>query len=116
MVKPGILGIEELPADGRLGFRPDVADHFVRFDSRAQFDDWLRTEEFRRGEHVLLKVYHTGEFPEGFDIVARGSVEPEDYLAKMRAQHHGRVIGKFWVGLEGAVILADRFLGFAGFV
>ncbi|MCG3149976.1 MAG: Ribosomal protein L11 methyltransferase [Verrucomicrobiae bacterium] len=95
---PGILGIEELPADGSLIFRPDLAHHFVRFDGRQQFDDWLRTEEFRRGDHILLKVYHTGELPDGFEVIARGTVEPEDYLAKMREQHHGRQIGPFWVG------------------
>lgn len=95
---PGILGIEELPADGQLIFRPDIAHHFVRFDGRAQFDDWLRTEEFRRADHVLLKVYYAGSFPDSFAVIARGTVEPEDYLAKMREQHHGRVIGPFWVG------------------
>lgn len=94
---PGILGIEELPADGGV-FRPDIAHHFVRFDGRQQFEDWLRTEEYRRGECVLLKVYHTGDFPGEFDVMARGTVEPEDYLAKMREQHHGREVGRFWVG------------------
>ena len=93
---PGILGIEELPADGKV-FRPDLAHHFVRFDGRAQFEEWLRTEEFRQG-NILLKVYHTGDFPGDFAIVAHGTVEPEDSLAQMRAQHHGRVIGSFWVG------------------
>jgi ribosomal protein L11 methylase PrmA len=95
---PGILGIEELPADGQPLFRPDCAHCFVRFDGRAQFDDWLRTEAFRCGEQILLKVYYTGELPGTFDIVARGAVESEDYLAKMRYQHHGREIGPFWVG------------------
>lgn len=94
--QPGILGIEELPLDGKL-FRPDLAHHFVRFDGRAQFDEWLRTEEFRRGD-ILLKVYHTGPFPDGFPVVASGVVEPEDYLARMRDQHHGRTLGPFWVG------------------
>ncbi|MEI6084517.1 MAG: 50S ribosomal protein L11 methyltransferase [Verrucomicrobiota bacterium] len=95
---PGILGIEELPADGQLVFRPDLDHHFVRFDGRSQYNAWLRTEEYRRGDHVLLKVYYTGEFPETFAVIGRGTVEPEDYLAQMRDQHHGRVIGKFWVG------------------
>ena len=95
---PGILGIEELPANGQPVFRPDLDHHFVRFDGRQQFDDWLRTEEFRRGDHILLKVYYTGAFPATFDSVARGVVEPEDYLAQMRDQHHGRTIGPFWVG------------------
>jgi len=96
--QPGVLGIEELPADGQPLFRPDLDHHFVRFDGRHQYEDWLRTGKFRRDDHILLKVYHTGEFPDGFDIVARGTVEPEDYLAKMREQHHGREIGPFWVG------------------
>jgi len=95
---PGILGIEELPADGSLIFRPDIAHHFVRFDGRQKFDEWLRTEEFRRGDQVLLKVYHSGDFPDAFNVMARGEVQPEDYLAKMREQHHGRNIGEFWVG------------------
>jgi ribosomal protein L11 methylase PrmA len=95
---PGILGIEELPADGRSLFRPDVAHHFVRFDGRAEFDEWLRTEAFRHGDRILLKVYHNAEIPDGFDIVARGLVESEGYLAQMREQHHGRIVGNFWVG------------------
>jgi ribosomal protein L11 methylase PrmA len=95
---PGILGIEELPADGQPVFRPDLAHHFVRFGSRAQYEEWLRTEEFRRGDQLLLKVYYTGDFPDTFDIIARGTVEPRDYLAEMRAQHHSRIVSKFWVG------------------
>jgi ribosomal protein L11 methyltransferase len=95
---PGVLGIEELPTDGQPVFQPDSDHNFVRFDSRAQYDEWLRTEQFRRDDVVLLKVYCTGEFPDTFDIIARGVVEPQDYLAAMREQHHGRVIDRFWVG------------------
>ena len=95
---PGILGIEELPADGQPLFRPDIEHHFVRFDNRTGYEEWLRADGFRRGEQTLLKVYFTGDFPDTFDIIARGIVEPEDYLAKMREQHHGRNIGPFWVG------------------
>lgn len=95
---PGILGIEELPADGSLVFRPDLAHHFVRFDGRQEFDDWLRTEQYRRGDRIRLKVYHTGAFPADIPVIGRGEVDAEDYLAPMRRQHHGRAIGPLWVG------------------
>ncbi len=137
--QPGILGIEELPADGGDIFTVDLAHQFVRFDDRARYEAWLRTEAFRSTESILLKVYlaegtelefeNTIEkwngrlarsfskscgangrdarstifqtrtnLPAQFVIVGRGTVEPRDYLAAMRDQHHGRVIGKFWVG------------------
>ena len=98
--QPGILGIEELPADGADFFKVDPAHQFVRFDDRARYDAWLRTEAFQNGTSILLKVYlaEGAVLPARFDIVGNGTVEPSDYLAAMRDQHHGRVIGKFWVG------------------
>ena len=96
----GILGIEELPADGGDLFAVDTAHQFVRFDDRARYEAWLRTEAFRSGDAILLKVYlaEGTSLPAKFTIIGRGTVEPRDYLATMRAQHHGRLIGKFWVG------------------
>jgi ribosomal protein L11 methyltransferase len=95
---PGILGIQELPADGRALFRPDPAHHYVRFDQRAAYDDWLRTEQYRRADKILLKVYYTGNFPPGFTVTARGVVRTRDFLAPVRQHHHGHAIGPFWVG------------------
>ena len=98
--QPGIVGIEELPADGGDCFAVDPAHAFARFDDRARYEAWLRTEQFRGGNLVLLKVYLAAgvTLPARFPIVGAGVVEPRDCLAAMRAQHHGRVIGKFWVG------------------
>ena len=97
---PGILGIEELPAGGGDLFPVDTAHQFARFDDRTRYEAWLRTEAFRRGAGLLLKVYLAdgATVPSQFAISGRGTVEPRDYLAAMRAQHHGRVIGRFWVG------------------
>ena len=98
--QPGILGIEELPVDGSDIFTVDPAHQFVRFDDRARYEAWLQTEAFRSGESILLKVYlaEGATLPAHFTIVGSGTVEPRDYLAALRAQHHGRVIDKFWVG------------------
>ena len=98
--QPGILGIEELPADGSDIFSVDSAHQFVRFDDRVQYEAWLRTDAFQSGANILLKVYlaEGTTLPSRFMIVGRGTVEPSDYLAAMREQHHGRVIGQFWVG------------------
>ena len=98
--QPGILGIEELPADGADFFKVDPAHQFVRFDERARYEAWLRTDAFQSGVSILLKVYLAdgATLPAQFVSVGRGTVEPSDYLAAMRAQHHGRVVGKFWVG------------------
>ena len=98
--QPGILGIEELPADGGDLFSVDLAHQFVRFDDRARYEAWLQTEAFRSADKLLLKVYLAEgvTLPAQFAIVGSGTVEPRDYLAAMRDQHHGRVIGKFWVG------------------
>ena len=98
--QPGILGIEELPADGGDIFSVDPEHQFVRFDDRARYEAWLRTEAFRSNDNILLKVYlaEGATLPAQFAIVGSGTVEPSDYLAAMREQHHGRVIGKFWVG------------------
>ena len=137
--QPGILGIEELPADGSDIFTVDSAHQFVRFDDRPRYEAWLRTEAFQSGESILLKVYFAegaasvfanliesgkwngrlarsfsksseangrdatifqprSNLPAKFTIVGSGPVEPRDYLAALRAQHHGRVIDKFWVG------------------
>jgi len=98
--QPGILGIEELPVDGSDIFTVDPAHQFVRFDDRARYEAWLQTEAFRSGESILLKVYlaEGATLPAHFTIVGSGTVEPRDYLAAMRVQHHGRVIDKFWVG------------------
>ncbi len=95
--QPGILGIEELPADG--GAFPIAGHDFVRFDARQEYEAWVRTEAFRTGD-LLLKVYLADgvTLPAQFTVIGSGVVEPRDYLAAMRAQHHGRVIGRFWVG------------------
>jgi len=95
--QPGVLGIEELPADG--GAFPITGHDFVRFDARQEYENWLRTEQFRSGD-LLLKVYLSAgaKLPTQFKIIGSGTVEPQDYLATMREQHHGRAIGKFWVG------------------
>ena len=95
--QPGILGIEELPADG--GAFPIAGHDFVRFDARQEYEAWVRTEAFRTGD-LLLKVYLADgvTLPAQFTVIGSGVVEPRDYLAAMRAQHHGRVIGQFWVG------------------
>ncbi len=52
--QPGVLGIEELTADG--GAFPIAGHDFVRFDARQEYENWLRTEQFRSGD-LLLKVY-----------------------------------------------------------
>ena len=95
--QPGILGIEELPADG--GTFPIAGHDFVRFDARPEYEAWVRTEAFRTGD-LLLKVYLADgvTLPAQVTVSGSGVVEPRDYLAAMRAQHHGRVIGQFWVG------------------
>lgn len=99
---PGVLGIEELPADGTV-FHSHY--DFVRFDQRQQFDEWLRTEKFPVS---LLKVYLDLPSDEALpawlaqlpncELVSYGTVVPCDYIATVREQHRGRDIGKFWVG------------------
>src|SRR2546421_12930165 len=101
---PGVLGIEELPADGDALFRPDQAHSFARFDSRQQFDDWLRIEAFPVG---LLKVYL--DLPdeaslEGWlkqlppcEVVSHGTIVPQDHVASIRKQFYGYDVGqRFW--------------------
>ncbi len=87
---PGFLGLEELPTDGRSCF---AAKGEVRFDGVAAHTDWLRREKFQKGNRVRLKAYFTKP------VVGVGQVQPLDYLAQYRAQHHGRNVGRrFWVG------------------
>lgn len=107
--QPGFLGLEERPATGAALFPADSEHAFIRFDHRQEFDEWLRAEKFRSDDHVRLCVY--AETPDiaawknallksipGLDCLETGIVEPRDYLAEMRAQHHGRILDKFWVG------------------
>lgn len=98
--QPGILGIQELPADGAAIFRPDVAHHFVRFDQQRAFDHWLRGERWRRGDRVRLKIWHTGPLalPAEVPVVESGAEHARDYTATARRKHRGRCIGPFWVG------------------
>ncbi|MDW8344673.1 MAG: 50S ribosomal protein L11 methyltransferase [Verrucomicrobiae bacterium] len=98
--QPGILGIQELPADGTEMFRPDTAHHFVRFDQKREFFDWLRRETWRRSDAIRLKIWHTGSLslPGDLPIVESGTESHRDYTRVTRRFHRGRCIGPFWVG------------------
>jgi len=104
--RPGFLGIEELPATGEALFPVDPVHQFVRFDATASFAEYLRTEQFRHGDHVLLKVYLADEsaLPQWLadstlPIIDHGQIEPQDYMASVREQFHGREVGdRLWVG------------------
>jgi len=100
---PGVLGIEELPANGNLF---SSSRDCVRFDQRQQFDDWLRTETFPVS---LLKVYLDLPGDEALpawlaqlppcELVTYGTVVSCDYVSTVREQFHGYDVGqRFWVG------------------
>lgn len=96
----GVLGTQELPADGAPHFLPDLAHHFVAFEHQQAFNGWLRSQSWRTARHVRLKVWHSDPLKLPFRAtVLESGIEPRrNYLAAARHRHRGRCIGPFWVG------------------
>jgi ribosomal protein L11 methyltransferase len=124
---PDVTGIEESPSSGTPAFSPDPRWEVIEFGTRAaaDFQRWLRSERFRTGSSIALKLYvrvstaaawrawqgkHLRAAPTD-DAVICGAVllRDRDYTASSRRRVKGRKIGRhLWVGPPWQQLPPDR--------
>ncbi len=122
--QPGVLGIEELPADASAHVVPERF-HVVEFGTplAAEFETWLRHDADRTSDRLKVKVSIEAEDESrvrswcdalrgGHPDIAVTCLEmaaPRDYAAESRQLHIGHCIGnRLWVGPPWIQPPADR--------